>query len=705
MNNKTIYKGVHWAIFISFVSGLLSLQAYGQSGYFKIDSFKQIITNSKSDTDKINNLISCSKNIPCEDTINKLLYGYEALKLAKDIQWEKGLLNANIALCEIYDFCIKRYSTAVNYYIKAIAIAKNTDDKLKQAHLLSGIANVYKKSDQYSKALDYYREVLALKTYSDCDLGALANMGIIYTNLADYPHALACYDSSLNRLEASIRTSKKSEYTDTLQMAGLLINIGEIYIDMDEYDKALGNYNSALILCEQTQNKLGAIYALTGIGRIYRHQDNFAKAIEYYNKALEASKEVSNKVEETGILDQLGNIYLDKGEVDKAMEYAQSALKLAEANDYNDWRPSTYITLGKIYTRLKDYKKAVGYLEKTVALCRNTGELDREQEALAALSHAYELMGQPALAFNAYRQYMTIRDSIYNISKANALTRIDLQYSYEKKQVADSLKQATDYQLKMQRQQVYTWSGYAGLAMVILLSFFIYRNYSQQKKANQAISIASEAVKKEKQVSEDLLLNILPEEVARELKTKGMVDARLFDHVTVLFTDFINFTEAAERFTPQELVAELHTCFMAFDNIISKYNIEKIKTVGDGYVAASGLPQANAAHSSEMVKAAIEIRNFMEARKRELGNRTFGIRIGINSGTVVAGIVGVKKFAYDIWGDTVNIAARMEQYGQEGKINISQTTYNLVKNDFTCTDRGELDAKHKGKMRMYFVEV
>jgi adenylate cyclase len=173
----------------------------------------------------------------------------------------------------------------------------------------------------------------------------------------------------------------------------------------------------------------------------------------------------------------------------------------------------------------------------------------------------------------------------------------------------------------------------------------------------------------------------------------------------VLFTDFVNFTEAGERFSPQALVAELHTCFKAFDIIVSKYNIEKIKTVGDAYLAVSGLPNANPAHAREVVMAALEIRDFIAERRKQLGDQTFDIRIGVNSGTVVAGIVGVKKFAYDIWGDTVNIAARIEQYSDPGKINISQSTYELVKDTFTCTDRGEIDAKHKGKLRMYYAEA
>ena len=209
----------------------------------------------------------------------------------------------------------------------------------------------------------------------------------------------------------------------------------------------------------------------------------------------------------------------------------------------------------------------------------------------------------------------------------------------------------------------------------------------------------------EKQKSDNLLLNILPEKVAEELKTKGTADAKLYSHVTVLFTDFKDFTLMCEHLTPHEIVSELHECFKAFDNIMAKYNIEKIKTIGDGYLAVSGLPVSHDNHAIDIVNAALEIRNFIKERNPIKAENHLDIRIGVHTGEVVAGIVGIKKFAYDIWGDTVNIAARMEQNCIPGKVNISETTYDLIKNKFNCEYRGEIEAKHKGKLKMYFVEL
>ncbi len=210
-------------------------------------------------------------------------------------------------------------------------------------------------------------------------------------------------------------------------------------------------------------------------------------------------------------------------------------------------------------------------------------------------------------------------------------------------------------------------------------------------------------LKAEKKKSDDLLLNILPEEIAEELKEKGRSAARLFNDVTVLFTDFVDFTKAAEKMAPQQLVDELDVCFKAFDEIISKYGCEKIKTIGDAYLAVCGLPMPDAAHAEKIALCALDIIQFMADRKQQ-GANTFDIRIGIHSGSVVAGIVGVKKFAYDIWGDTVNTAARMEQNSAPGKINCSQTTFGLIKDKFNCTYRGEITAKNKGELSMYFID-
>lgn len=211
-------------------------------------------------------------------------------------------------------------------------------------------------------------------------------------------------------------------------------------------------------------------------------------------------------------------------------------------------------------------------------------------------------------------------------------------------------------------------------------------------------------LKIEKEKSDDLLRNILPAEVAEELKQTGSAAARHFENVTVLFADFVNFTTTGSELTPQELVHELDVCFRAFDQIMVERGIEKIKTIGDAYLAVCGLPVADVDHALKVMDAAKAILRFMEERSKDPVNRMVKVRIGLHTGSVVAGIVGVKKFAYDIWGDTVNTAARMQQASDPGKINISQATFEQVKGNYSCTARGYMDVKGKGAMEMYFVD-
>jgi class 3 adenylate cyclase/CheY-like chemotaxis protein len=228
-----------------------------------------------------------------------------------------------------------------------------------------------------------------------------------------------------------------------------------------------------------------------------------------------------------------------------------------------------------------------------------------------------------------------------------------------------------------------------------------------QERTQELIS-KNEIISKERDKSDQLLLNILPFEIAKELKESGTTEAKHFDEVTVMFTDFKDFTKIAANMTPKQLVAEIDTCFKAFDAIIDKYQIEKIKTIGDSYMVAAGLPKVNNTHATDIINAALEIQLFMQEHILNNQKNNFvglgQLRIGIHTGPVVAGVVGTKKFAYDIWGDAVNLASRMESYGEPGKINISGNTFLHVKDQFNCTYRGEIAVKNKGDVAMYFVD-
>ncbi|MBP7281227.1 MAG: HAMP domain-containing protein [Leptospiraceae bacterium] len=218
---------------------------------------------------------------------------------------------------------------------------------------------------------------------------------------------------------------------------------------------------------------------------------------------------------------------------------------------------------------------------------------------------------------------------------------------------------------------------------------------------------AQEIISAEKEKSDKLLLNILPEKIANELKEKGFVKPVLYDSVTVIFTDFKGFTRIASQMSPEDLLDKLDMIFLQFDQICERRNIEKLKTIGDAYMCAGGLPEINSTHPIDACLAAIEMQHFMNETKSIVeqisGGEFWDMRLGIHTGTVVAGVIGKTKFAYDVWGDAVNTASRMESNGSIAKINISDATYNSVKDFFECEYRGKIEAKNKGMIDMYFL--
>lgn len=233
---------------------------------------------------------------------------------------------------------------------------------------------------------------------------------------------------------------------------------------------------------------------------------------------------------------------------------------------------------------------------------------------------------------------------------------------------------------------------------LVLIAISFYGRFRAKKKANAAIE-------KERQRSDELLLNILPEAIALELKQNGKASAKKYNHTTVLMTDFKDFTEISKTLSPENLVRELDYCFKKFDEITQQYGIEKIKTIGDAYMCATGLSNTKTS-PKEMIKAALEMQRFLKEYKNERSSKGltfFEARIGIHTGPVVAGVVGTKKFAYDIWGATVNVASRLEQTCEVGRINVSEATYKEVQYLFDFDDRGKIAAKNLGSVNMYYV--
>jgi len=357
-----------------------------------------------------------------------------------------------------------------------------------------------------------------------------------------------------------------------------------------------------------------------------------------------------------------------------------------------------YYRFGQFLVRHNHNREAIDKFIQSYKVAREVPYFDYMLNASSQLEKLYSQMGDFR---NAYKYSVNVReliDSISTLSKREQIMKDNINREQQVRQKNIDLQNLeNERKMSQQRTEKNTMEGV--VVFLFILSFVIFRNYRSQKRSNIKLD-------EEKKRSERLLLNILPAETAEELKQTGSAKAKYFKEVTVMFTDFINFTQTSEKMTADELVKEINFYFSEFDKIISKYGIEKIKTIGDSYMCVGGLPVSNESHAHDVVSAALELQEFMEIQKllRARNNRIwFEARIGIQSGPVVAGIVGTRKFAYDIWGNTVNAASTLEASGEPGKVNISGYTYNLVKDYFSCTYRGKIQTKHKGMMDMYFV--
>ncbi len=321
------------------------------------------------------------------------------------------------------------------------------------------------------------------------------------------------------------------------------------------------------------------------------------------------------------------------------------------------------------------------------------------------------VLSEKDLALNQASQTVLRADSAIRVNslRLKNLTESQMIDSIVKAQQERELQiQKTSLaEAKLLREQSDNLLKILGLVVifVLFLAVLFYARFRAKKRTAQQLSLKNAIIEEEQRRSDSLLLNILPPAIAQELKARNKVAARKYDQATVMFVDFKGFTNVAERLSPERLVEELDLCFSNFDQIISKYKIEKIKTVGDAYICASGLSDMNAS-PSDMIKAALEIQDFLlglKAERLSQGLPHFDARAGIHTGPVVAGVVGAKKFAYDIWGDTVNTAARLEEQCDPGRVNVSDDAYSLAKYEFEWQHRGKIAAKNKGMMDMYYV--
>ena len=630
-----------------FLLSLCSIPAFAQNK--KIDSLQQVLKTAKDDTNKVNVLLTLSDR-----------------------------------------FLTTNLTEAINYGKLALLAAQKSGSKKHIAYAEEILGNAYNALPDYANALDYYQK--ALKTATEISFQREIWINLIYIN-----HVYASLKDYANALDYCQQALKMSrEIGDKWIEARSLSNVGRVYFDLLNYPKAIDYFKQAVQLSSQLGKKVVEGNNLNFIGDVYEKVQDYNKALDYHQQALALFRKEKVKGGTENSLGEVGNVYIALGEYRKALDCYQQALKIGTSMGDKERVANKLYLIGVVNEKIPDYPEALANELKSLEIAKEIGQLDIQRDAYMGLKDIYKKTNKPEKALEAYEQYITLRDTIINVDKQKEITRLAIQSKFDLQQEAAKAQQ--DKKDTIVRIQRYSFMG-GGIVLLLLLGIAINR-YRFERNAKKTIA-------SEKQRSDELLLNILPAETAEELKQYGKASAKSYDEVTVLFADIKGFTTISETLSPDMLVKELDTYFQAFDNVIGGYGLEKIKTIGDAYLCVGGLPLPDDKAAEKVIFAALEMLKYLEivkAEKHPLNEPYFEIRIGIHTGPCVAGVVGVKKFAYDIWGDTVNTAARMEQNSEPGRVNISESTYQIVKDKFNCTYRGLIEAKNKGEIKMYFVE-
>ncbi len=661
------------------------------------------------------------------------------------------------------------YDKALEYYLRAEVIFLNEGTIENNMYLLENIARVYFDKENYQKSLNYYERIeniyqrnkkdeKLIATYFNMvkcwnqlgqyeqsliynqkvfdhyrktqnkkqEIIALNNLGYTQKNLGNFEKALECFEESL-QIE---KETFGSEDPVTL------VNIAIVYQNLDKNKRSLDFLHQAAGMVEKMgdNNDAAEYNHLTSV--VYFNMNDYYNA-QISNKAaikhakivhnpaiLEAAYLLSSKIYEalydyeSAMLDYQKHLVI-RDSIQRATAQSQSDLTeaafLVERVSHD--AESLWANEELSYLELQRLKLDSANREQELQLLHQTDSIQKitiENQQLENQRALQELLLKEEQIYAAKKEKEV--DSLRQIERIQSL-ELETQKFVQKEQetqieILDKENQIAELNLRKVRTRNKYLFGFALLAIFII--YLVYRGLRYAKKTNKILVKQKNEIERQKdeidyerQRSDKLLLNILPEETAEELKEKGSATPKHYERVSVLFTDFKGFTTIAEKLTPQELVKELNNCFLEFDRIIDKNNLEKIKTIGDAYMCAGGIPLENTTNPIDIVKAGLEIKDYMENLKKEreaAGEDFWELRIGIHTGPVVAGVVGKNKFAYDIWGDAVNTASRMESSGVPGKVNISGETYELVKNHFKCTHRGKIQAKNKGEIDMYIVE-
>lgn len=581
------------------------------------------------------------------------------------------------------------------YANRALVLSNNTGMVHEQAQALRYLGLARYNQARFGEAVDaWLRGTVLFDSVND-----LSNLARLYSNIG------AVYESQsedMKALEFNLKSQKVAEQIgDTLRLLSALTNIGAIYGKKEQtFAKALEIDSLALDYAVKKGDRYVEGTLAANMGDIYYKQGNDSLALIQFKRALAAYSVDGNENIPYALLN-IGKVYARRGEFTRALDFQQRAYDYAAKTDAKRDMSAALNALGGTRFRMQSYADALEMFHRAESIARLINAKTELREAYEGLADSYKKLGDYKNAYTFQNRLTLLKDTLYNMEYTQKMEGLILNFEIDKKQnqitILNKDKELQEADLK--RQKLAKNAFLAGLILILFIAFIIFRNYRAKVKINKILD-------RQKDEIESLLLNILPVSVAHELKTDGKATPRSYEAITVLFSDFSGFTTIAQSMTPEELVSELNEIFSAFDEITDRNHLEKIKTIGDAYMCAGGIPTANTTHAVDAVRAGLEIQKYMTHRneqRAEKGMPLWELRVGIHSGPVTAGVVGKRKYAYDIWGDAVNIASRMESSGVTGRVNISAATYERVQQVFECNYRGKIHAKNVGEIDMYFV--
>lgn len=584
---------------------------------------------------------------------------------------------------------------SIAYAEEAAELAEKIEDVERKAYMLKNIGIGYYYKGDYVKVLDYWKASLFAFEGIQHQKGIgnlLSNIGAVYNATGDYTKALDYFLKALRVAEAN---------NDDFRRATVLQNLGALYSNNNQFSLSKTYYEQALTLCEGMDYIECISLASLNLSEVHENIGSLEDASVWMNKAIKIAREKQLPFYPENLI-KSSHLKFKRQQFQAALEEAKAAYQLAKEKDSKSNLQMANNVLGKIYNQTNQLDLAIAALQESIQYGKLIGVNNDLKDAHEQLIIAYRKKGKLQQALSVQDSLLSINQQIFNIEKDKKLSNLQLEFNLEKRETEIALLNA-DNEIKNQELAQATlqrnFFSIAALFLIALLGGVAYL-YQYARKKNKIIS-------EEKNKSDHLLKNILPPETAEELKKNGVVQPKKHEYTTVLFTDFVAFTKMAAHHSPEIIVSSIDYYFKHFDTIVARNRLEKIKTMGDAYMCAGGLHTVDKNQNiiaQNTVQAASEILQFMEqtAINPPKDIVPFQIRIGIDSGPVVAGVVGQSKFQYDIWGDTVNVASRMEANCEPNKINVSENIYQQLKEKLTFLYRGTIDVKNKGMMKMYF---